>query len=241
MVESQRSLQEHHRIRTLVWNYPSANQVQITAFVRVQDPVWKAWRNDLQPQPRHPVKNAIHSSRGRCSNLHSCMTGTTVTGQPSRSQRSRTRFTSRTKSSGGTIPALAKTIVPPVLPLSIMAPVTDRPRLPTCLDMSEHQLFYQLRLVQGVAAAVVSLPVNCLSHPCNLHYWPQRLAKAFPWPLRRAKEMRSWLSSSLMAVESKFNISSMLQHLLIMLSLELSFLSKLYSLSKNPNNNLKVS
>ena len=53
--------------------------------------------------------------------------------------------------------------------------------------------------------------------------------------------MRSWLSSSLMAVESKFNINSMLQHLLIMLSLELSFLSKLYSLSKNPNNNLKVS
>jgi hypothetical protein len=51
--------------------------------------------------------------------------------------------------------------------------------------------------------------------------------------------MRYWLSSSLMAVESKFNTINMLHLLIIMLSLELS--SKLFRLSKNPNNNLKVS
>merc|ERR1712110_1238386 len=86
-----------------------------------------------------------------------------------------------------------------------------RPRLPTCLDTSEHLVFCQLCCRVAVAAVAVSLPVNCLNHPCNLHYWPQRLAREFPWPQRRpAKEMRSWLSSSWMAVESKFNNINML-------------------------------
>ena len=137
VVESQPSLQALvlHRIRTLVWNYPSVNQVQIIAFVRVPGPVWKAWKNDQQPRPHHPVKNAIHSSRGRCSSPHNC-TATMVTGH-SRSPRSKTRSTSRTRNSGGTIPALAKMIaVPPVPQLSIME-VRDRPRLQTCLDMPE--------------------------------------------------------------------------------------------------------